>query len=408
MVSPFTHETKMKSILLLSLFAATGFTVASAFDQAPRPLSTVMPVIPSEWIGRDGHIDLAVEINAAGLVTHAEIKSSTLPGLDQPCLNMIRRWRFVPATQDGKPAGATFIQPVDFSNGLISATPRQPASRSPIPTQRVAPVLPEALQHIVGSTVVAVNLDAEGREIDATINASTHEELNTPSLEAIRQWKFSPAIAQGSAIASTVYVPILFNGAPLPVDELARLDPPAECNLQAIRQGNLALPRELIGRAGEVAVTFVVDEHGYGTDVAVPRSSEPAMAHYAQETVLQWKFKPAIRDGQAVAVRVAQLFRFSDGLVSTESPTVVDRLPVARKRVAPVIPEVLRGVSGRVAVEFAIDAQGAVTAVAVKDATLPEFTEPTLAAARQWKFSAAQKQGTPTPCTVVVPFVFGS
>jgi TonB family protein len=171
---------------------------------------------------------------------------------------------------------------------------------------------------------------------------------------------------------------------------------------------NLELPESLAKTSGEAEIEFMVDRDGYVSAPAVKSATNPEFAEIARQSVLAWKFQPAVKDGHAVAARVIQPFRFNDRLVTTDSKEAVDSLPVPDATVQPKVPSELRHVPGRVLVKFAIDAQGNVTDVSVVEATLAEFAGPALQAAKQWKFQAAIKGGRPTSATVAVPFLFGT
>jgi TonB family protein len=382
---------------------------APIFDPVPPVLAALMPVLPAELAGVDGQVELFVETNAAGLVTRAEVKSSSRPGLAQPCLDIIKRWRFSPAEREGKPGPALFVLPIHFStSGVISSVGLKPASIPPEAIERVAPVLPAALEHVAGQTVVAVNLDAHGHITDATVVSSSHEELNGPCLEAVRRWTFSPGIIDGKATASKVQVPFRFVSGPLVAEDVAPARTTKNLGLTPLRQPGLELPDALARVAGGAEIAFVVDQDGYVTAPEVKSATNPAFGELARQTVLTWKFRPATKGGRAVSVRVIQPFRFNGGFVTTDSMEAVDRLPFALETVQPVVPNALRHVLGRVLVEFVVDEKGNVTSVKAKESTLAELTGPALEAAKQWKFQAAVKSGHPTVATVAVPFVFGN
>lgn len=337
------------------------------------------------------------------------MKSSSRPGLAQPCLDIIKRWRFSPAEREGKPAPARFVLPIHFSASVvISSTGLKPASIPPEAIDRVAPVLPEALKHVAGQTVVAVNLDANGHVTDAKVVSSSHEELNGPCLEAVRHWTFSPEIEGGKAAASKVQVPFRFAGDPMTAEDVVQALTGKNFGLTPLRQPGVELPDTLARVAGGAEIAFVVDREGYVTATEVKSATNPAFGELARQNVLTWKFRPATKGGSAVSVHVIQPFRFNGGFVTTDSMEAVDRLPVVTETVQPVVPNELRHVLGRVLVEFVVDERGNVTAVKVKESTLTELAGPALDAAKQWKFQAAVKSGRPTVATVAIPFVFGS
>ena len=59
-------------------------------------------------------------------------------------------------------------------------------------------------------------------------------------------------------------------------------------------------------------MSFLVDDHGTVKDAKVEKASDEAFADPALDAVKKWRFKPAERDGNAVAVRVTIPIRFTD------------------------------------------------------------------------------------------------
>jgi TonB family protein len=56
---------------------------------------------------------------------------------------------------------------------------------------------------------------------------------------------------------------------------------------------------------GTCVLGFVVDERGMVRDVHVARSLDKRLDQNTIDTVKQWKFKPAMKDGKPVAVRTS-------------------------------------------------------------------------------------------------------
>ena len=65
------------------------------------------------------------------------------------------------------------------------------------------------------------------------------------------------------------------------------------------------------GTGGEVTVAFTVDTSGRVQDVEVREASNPEFGEAALEAVRRWRFKPAMRDGEPVEVRIAQKLTFN-------------------------------------------------------------------------------------------------
>ena len=70
-----------------------------------HPLSTPDPMYSdsARQAKITGQVILAVAINATGVVDSVRVVKPLEPGLDQNAVEAINKWRFTPATQDGKP-----------------------------------------------------------------------------------------------------------------------------------------------------------------------------------------------------------------------------------------------------------------------------------------------------------------
>lgn len=64
------------------------------------------------------------------------------------------------------------------------------------------------------------------------------------------------------------------------------------------------------GGSGLVTVSFLVDEKGQVQDAAVEKSSNPELNEPAVKAIRKWRFKPARKDGAAVAMRVSIPIKF--------------------------------------------------------------------------------------------------
>lgn len=64
------------------------------------------------------------------------------------------------------------------------------------------------------------------------------------------------------------------------------------------------------GGSGLVTVSFLVDEKGQVQDAAVEKSSNPELNDPALKAIRKWRFKPARKDGVAVAMRVSLPIKF--------------------------------------------------------------------------------------------------
>lgn len=82
---------------------------------------------------------------------------------------------------------------------------------------------------------------------------------------------------------------------------------------RAIFQSSPVYPVEMRQRRmeGSVYVLFIVDQQGKVTNPKIEKSSHGAFEKPALEAVRQWKFEPAVRNGQKVRCKMRVPIRFS-------------------------------------------------------------------------------------------------
>lgn len=65
-------------------------------------------------------------------------------------------------------------------------------------------------KNIDGVVTLIFIVDETGRVINPRVEKSSHPEFDAPALEAVRQWKFEPAIKGGQRVSCRMRVPIRF------------------------------------------------------------------------------------------------------------------------------------------------------------------------------------------------------
>ena len=98
------------------------------------------------------------------------------------------------------------------------------------------------------------------------------------------------------AAAVSVRADSAFDEAPMPLRTQAPVYPDS-------------LRRE--GISGLVSISVSIDESGNVASTSVSKSSNPAFDQAALDAVAHWKFKPAKKSGQPVAVTVVLPIRFN-------------------------------------------------------------------------------------------------
>ena len=95
-----------------------------------------------------------------------------------------------------------------------ASAPDSGNSSAPVPINRRAPTYPrEALRRGVGGTVrVQVSVSADGSVDRMEVAESSGDRfLDRAAMEAVRRWRFTPAMRNGQPVAATIVVPLEFN-----------------------------------------------------------------------------------------------------------------------------------------------------------------------------------------------------
>jgi TonB family protein len=83
----------------------------------PQPLYTPQPekVVPSGKVKTRGTVVLWVGINEQGTIDTAKVVRSLNRKLDESALETVKKWKFIPATKDGKPTPVQTNVEVNFA-----------------------------------------------------------------------------------------------------------------------------------------------------------------------------------------------------------------------------------------------------------------------------------------------------
>lgn len=82
----------------------------------------------------------------------------------------------------------------------------------PKPVSQAKPELRGDLRTMTGVTRVAFIIDPTGKVTAPRIQSSSDSRLDTPTIEAISQWKFEPALKGGAPVSVRVVLPFRFTG----------------------------------------------------------------------------------------------------------------------------------------------------------------------------------------------------
>lgn len=96
--------------------------------------------------------------------------------------------------------------------GFLSAR-AESQTTAPVPVRAVPPVFPDNMRRegVSGVVTVSFTVDESGNVQEPEVQKASHDSFVQPALDAVRKWKFKPALRDGTPIAKKVTVPIQFN-----------------------------------------------------------------------------------------------------------------------------------------------------------------------------------------------------
>ncbi len=336
---------------------------------------------------------------------------------------------------------------------LTAAEPGQPAADMKQPgtppkvLKQQDPVYPYSMARagLNGRVRVDFVVDTKGDVQNPVVVSSNNPWFERPALEAILQWKFTPASKDGHTVKVRARQDISFHMdragskstglwnvpkrkkddglppelqwdvAPVPVNTAFPVYPLAA--LQAEKSGKTKL-KFLVGPDGRVASAQLVE------------ATTPEMGQAVLAMIDTWVFTPPTKkDGTPCFAALAMEHDFkprsiSDVPVATEALTILrlqekhpekiaaltelDVMPKPLSRRPPVYPSALRqaGQAGRAEIEFFIDENGDAQLPYVLSSSAPEFGYAAVQAVATWRFEPARKGGKKVVARATVPVEF--
>ena len=250
-----------------------------------------------------------------------------------------------------KPAQIILITAILWTAGC--ATPPLPQARSnvagpaidgrpPEPIERFEPDFPIRLRerNISGTVVVSFIVTYRGDVVDAKIVKSPHEELSTLALEAVRKWRFAPAIKHGRVVnarmmqkfrfeildeALPTFEQIAKEGSfPIVIPAPEAITPEkyilvlndllakSDAKVQARREGDslprirkVAFPPGYPKTSGwRVPFYAVIDTTGRVREISGHAEVNQATVDTWRESLSKWQFDPATFRGQCINLAV--------------------------------------------------------------------------------------------------------
>lgn len=183
-----------------------------------------------------------------------------------------------------------------------------------------------------GRVRVALEVDENGKLVDALAIAYTRRGFGEEAIDAVRQWKYRPLKLDGEPRPAVTHIDFDFQSSgvvvnrtvdemvevylnrnrslewalsPCPLRELDQIPQPIKVEMPPFPTDPKAA-----GNLGEVTVRFYIDSEGKVRMPHLVNYTDSAMASHALEAVRHWQFAPPTRDGNPVVVSASQRFTF--------------------------------------------------------------------------------------------------
>ncbi|MFT4045536.1 MAG: TonB family protein [Solimonas sp.] len=401
-------------LLVISSWAADAQTLRYPEELAPLPDTA-----------ENADVRVRLSVDEAGAVRNVKVLASTRPERDAEVIAALEAWRFPPARNAAplprKPAGWTREKRFAFAApGVAPSAPRfspspewmawvpdpgsaaQDAGYVPLPNEMWV-AYPEGFRWSGRDPEVRLAVAAA---VDGSIAAARIADAAVPALGKA---------ALDYALARRCERPCFSwpdGSRPAPVV----VDVPVRFYTPAVRPKDMkppAYPPGMLraGIGGQVQIVFTVAADGSVHDVQVLGASHPDFERVALDSVLQTRFKPALRFGKPAALRNWLKYTYrQDGTapeirpyaIGSDRPASSDLPATLRYEVAPkvtlAIPPVyplelaLQGITGSANVFVGVDPDGEVSEARVLEASQPAFGQALQAAMEAWRFDPARRK----------------
>lgn len=415
------------------------------------------PVYPPELKAQKtpGEVVVNFVVEETGATRDIHVAKSSDPRFNDAVLAAVRAATFEPAVEQGRAVaqGVALTWRFNVPYNPPKTTIPEGALR-PLPkTHGVAEFSPDPeypphlLEHrIDGAVDVAFEVEKDGKVGEVKVLNATHPDFVRPALDALARYKFKPAMQGDLAVKETKTASLTFEYeghitgdkiTPFQANALA-LDKPDTVSAQEICDKEpeiLVLPDPVFpldqlssAKAGEVDVTFTVNERGLCEGITVGQATSPSCGASVAAALEATVFKPAMRGGQTVAVKMKRHYQFTPPAQAVEADEPADaRLLRALRagetipgpkgidgklkpiwRAMPVYPVALREEhpDGTADIEFVIDQTGRARVPKIVSATREEFGWAAATAIAQWVFDRPTRGGQPTDVRVKIPVKF--
>lgn len=191
------------------------------------------------------------------------------------------------------------------------------------------------------------------------------------------------------------------------------------------------LSKRMEGIEGQVVLQFIIDRLGRVVNPTVSASTVPEFNEYAVAAARNWRFLPALAEGNPIDLEVSypvdfasekgslgaapgSIFSVLDLIFDTYYVKGVDGYVKAEVEVSPIyqqVPERPKDeagnpITGRVLISFTVSTEGQVKDAKVMESTATELEMPALTAIQYWQFIPRIREGIAMESKVTQPITF--
>lgn len=381
----------------------------SAPDTMPVTKHRMKPAFPDDLrkIGEPGYVILIRYLDASGESRSIRSEGTHVP-FKRAVESELSDWKITPAKRNGTPVNTTVWLSVIFNpkSAATNAPDRSPRLLSVTPVFTPGKPTPGNLPPVAE---MKLSLDDTGALLSAEPVAKIEGPKTLAAIQdALKNWRFAPALREGKPVAAEITVPVLCQQPP-------RGDASKQIPAKVIHREPPIYPKILAryGFGGKVTINFVVDTDGRVINPVISASDNPAFEEPALEALLQWKFEPATRDGKKIKSQLQipivfdlwhgshTAFELNEHGDQSKLPPELryDVLPKVIGVQIPVYPYAQRqnAINGSAKATMLIDQFGRVAKVKIQSADQPEFGLALTAALEGFTFDPALKDGKPVP-----------
>jgi protein TonB len=199
----------------------------------PKAISQPAPEFPKELERqglKHGWAIVGFTVHADGGVADVSAVTFSRPEFGRAAVEGVRKWRFEPASKDGRKSFQRLEVPITFSvyvkdEAAASGNPAHAPTTSPKVRSEVRPVYPSRMRAagVQGTVVVDFVVTKKGDVAEARVlSVTTSPELGgqalreaesqfgAAALSAVNQWKFQPGVSAGEPVDTQMQRPVSF------------------------------------------------------------------------------------------------------------------------------------------------------------------------------------------------------